>query len=318
MNSRNEGRISLHDTQIAIWEEPGKCDQKYEDLFRREVFEPIIRFLRSRRWKIDHDPSEIHYRSIAKSMRQGVHPDRLKIRMRQSGRTVELLFYQDVVSDHLYGGQYDFDKYFKMPYLIRLRFLAEARALITFLREAHGYSLDLAYREDVDLTKRIIRTAKYGRDPLPTEDPLGAFNHCWNFESDWKRGGRYKRDETGWPSENEYRWWNYYGVTNGSKRYLLMHDGYIRRGIAYRSMNGMCWFVYGPDPRGNFWQAMSGELFVPAPGQNLRKVKNYNGAVVLKKLLDAAVKAQDYRRTEILARALRKLLDKSGAGKAAA
>src|SRR5579872_7318862 len=100
-----KGSLRFYDTTIQIWEEPPKCDTQYEENFRREVFEPMIRFLRARGWHIDNDRNiDKNYPSLAKSHRQG-NRDRLQAKLEQGGRQIEVKFFQNVVADHKYGGE---------------------------------------------------------------------------------------------------------------------------------------------------------------------------------------------------------------------
>lgn len=313
------GRLRFYETTLQIWEEP-KCDTfgPYAQDFMDRVFKPIIGFLRKRGWTVEPDPNGKHYKSIAKYMWIANHGD-LRLKLHQSGRTIEMNSYQEVVTEHPNGGQYDSKPFTKMPYLIRKRFTCEARALIERLTARHGYPVDrLAGRDGDPLASRIEQTARHGSAIPPTEDPLASFNDCWDSEWDKKRGThRFERDETGWPARSQMNGYGWNGggcdrhgvyIEPGSVRYWIDYNGYVMRGRAYPNMNSMCVFVYGPD---QWTQCDSTSLFVPQPGQSLRKVKGYGAGPVLKRLIAEAVKAENFERAAILRDARNKFAAKA-------
>lgn len=305
------GSLNFHDTSLDIWEEPDNGGEHglpkgYEEEFTDKVLTPLRAYLSSRGFTVVPDPDGKHYQPIAHWMWVANHGD-LKVKLHLGGRKIEIAFYQDVVHENPYGGRHDFRKFGRMPYLIRLRFLAEVTALIGYLTTTHGYDMPrLAGDEGRALPLRIAETARYGRDTLPTKDPLASFNDRWDGEWDRKRGEhRFKRDETGWPTKHEITYGNFGGtdahgvyIEPGAVRYKVDYKGYILRGRCYPNMNSMCIFVYGPGPQD--WTAgSSGEFFSNAKG-SLRKVKGYRAAARLKPLLEQAVASQNFERAIVL------------------
>ena len=302
------GTFNFYDTTLGIWEKPTNLDGVYDEGFRREVLTPLRLFLRGRGWTVEHDPDGLkHYQCIAKYM-WVAHYGHLQLKLQQGGRHIEMAFWQDVVVEHPNGGQYDSNRFDKMPYLIRLRWIVEVRALLEYLRSTHGYAMpELAKGPTLEL--QIARTARYGHKTRPTEHPLGAFNDSWDGEWDKKRGThRFERDETGWPSEKELRSWSYNGITPGCVRYWVEYHGHVLRGRAYPNMNGMCVFVYGPGML-DYTQCGAGELFVPGDRESLKKMKEYRAIPALKRKLAEAVKAEHFEKAIIF----RDLLIKMGA-----
>src|SRR3546814_13489375 len=60
-----KGEIAFHDSSLRIWE-----DSVEELVFKREVFEALIRLLRRRGWKVGVDASvHQHYRCLSKYTR---------------------------------------------------------------------------------------------------------------------------------------------------------------------------------------------------------------------------------------------------------
>jgi hypothetical protein len=301
------GWLNLYDASLGIWEEPnpnGGLPVDYERDFARRVFKPLRGFLRRRGWTVEPDPNGKNFKAIAKWMWQGNHGD-LRLRLHLGGRHIELCFYQEIVHENPNGGQYDFSRFLKMPYLIRKRFTAETRALIEYLVAKHAYTgPKLAGSDGQPLASRIEQTCRYGAGIRPTQDPLAAFNDGWDGEYEKKRGThRFERDETGWPTRHEITYGNAGGrdregvyVEPGSVRYWIDYYGHIMRGRAYPNMNSMCVFVYGPD---RWTQVGSWDLFTPSPAESLRKMKGRGAATTLKRLLAQAAKDQAFEKAII-------------------
>lgn len=327
------GRVSLYDATLSICEEPVNpkgcgLPAGYEEEFTNRVFKPLISFLRKRGFEVTRDPEGKHYKCIAHWMWQARLPVKLhresttpvqmadlQARLRLSGRTIELGFYQNVASEHPAGGYFDFLKFSRMPHSMQQRFLIEIRKIAAYLCEAHGYEPpSIATKRGGHEYARIARHLAYGDKILPTEDPLAAFNDHWNSPGYATGGGRFKRDETGWPAPSEHSGYGWNGgnrdchgtfMEPGAVRYWIDYKGYVLRGRAYTNMNSMSIFVYGPGPR-DYSAMNSQELFVPLPGRSLRKVKGWRAGGKLKGLLAKAVERQDFEKAIILRDELKK------------
>src|SRR3546814_20165702 len=79
-----KGEIAFHDSSLRIWE-----DSVEEPVFKREVFEPLIRLLRRRGWKVGVDASvHQHYRCLSKYTRY-CRLGGLEAQLELRGRTIE-------------------------------------------------------------------------------------------------------------------------------------------------------------------------------------------------------------------------------------
>jgi hypothetical protein len=303
VKARNEGVLNLYDAHLGIWEEPSShghgLPAGYDDDFSKKVLKPLLAFLRRRKWDVVRDPEGKIYQCIAKYMWLGTFGD-LQVKIHQAGRTIKLDFFQDVNREHPTSGRHDLGRFNRMPYLIRLRFLVELRALIAYLQKKHGYAgPQLAGCDSAHLVTRLVRTCRYGKGTLITEDPLRSFNDRWDGEYEKRRGEhRFKRDANGWPDRSEL---GTYGSLHepGSIKHWTNTKGYIFRGKVYPNMNGMFGFVYGPGAR-DCTYANSGSFFTPEPGQSLRKVKGHRGIVVVGRLIEECVKREDFEKAKIL------------------
>jgi hypothetical protein len=297
MSARNDGRIRIHDTTLTVWEEPGGVDAAYEEAFTRDVFKPLRGFMRKRGWVVTRDPEgKKRYKCISKWMWVASFGD-LQATLRLSGRSIEILFFQEINRENPNGGRYDFRRFHRMPYTVRLRFLVELRALIDHLQQAHGYHGPTLADVEGSEYARLVRTCAYGRETLPTEDPLRSFNERWDMESDRRRGEhRFRRDETGWPTRDEIGTYHVYHPP-GAVRYWINPHGYVLRGRVYTNMNSMYAFVYGTGVRDVTYQSGS-EFTATAP--RLGKVRNHRGVERITRLLGDCVQREDFEKARIL------------------
>lgn len=145
-----ERTFSIHDTAVHIWSGT-ECDA-------RKVFIAVQSLLRRNGFTVGKDPKvERDFKILSKYHREANHGE-LKCKIEHAGIRVSIEFYQSIVFTNPHGGEYDFDRLEKMPYLIRLRFQKSITALRSFL-EKRGFA---------DTTRTLV-----------TEDPLKSFNESW-------------------------------------------------------------------------------------------------------------------------------------------
>ncbi|TEB15151.1 hypothetical protein Psfp_02327 [Pelotomaculum sp. FP] len=108
-------------------EERGPFDKKWSHY---AILHRLINFMKSRGWYIEHDKN-VH-KIIKKDHWYGRKGD-LEFRLDRYPRGFKFEFYQNIVFENLNGGRYDFDKFEKMPYLIKLLFINETRHMKVFL-----------------------------------------------------------------------------------------------------------------------------------------------------------------------------------------
>jgi hypothetical protein len=227
------------------------------------VLTSIVKHLRKRGFRVTQDPKvKKRWPDIAKWHYYGRKHD-LEVEIGLCGRSLDIKFFQNLVYENRNGGQYDFNKYAKMPYLMRLQFLNEAVKLVDMLLSAYQYDLSsrLQYRGGTTLDR--VKGAVIGLNV--TDDPLRYFNDKWE-------ANRFRRDETGWPVSEEYQ--NPHNtdregvlLSNGMTRYYRDHKGYLRRAVIWTNMNSRWYVVCNRE-----WTCVSSwELFTPQPGETWRK-----------------------------------------------
>lgn len=276
------GTLSHHDTTLGVWEE--HVDQ---DNLCQEVYGPLVRYFRDRGFLIHRDPdTKRNYPSISRYYHRGRKGD-LEIKTQISGRHIELKFFQNVNHENPCGGEYDFDQYQKMPYLIKKQWIKEATAVLAWLETTYGYQgLPQSLMEEL----RGIHVSR---------EPLRAFNKGWTPT-------RFKRGEDGWPVSSEY---DHGGnvdregvhLRNGMWRwYRDRYTGYLRSGTIYTNMNTMWLLIYGPG-REDHTYVPSWELFTLQPTDKRRRcIPASVREARLTRLLKKAVDEMHYERAAIL------------------
>lgn len=285
--SRN-GKLHLHDTTISIWE--NHVDEKQ---MHRAVYGPLVKFLRSRGFRMCRDPHTVkHYRCISWNYHVGKKGN-LEVKVDISGRHLQVVFFQNVNFENKNGGRYDFDKFEKMPYLMQKMFIKEASALLYHLQGSHGYEYGkniggCSYGQVINSLRGINRS----------KNPLKGFNDTWGDD-------RFARDETGWPTVSEYD--HGYNkdregvpLRNGMVRWIRGFNGYLKRGVIYTNMNDMWQVVYGPGERDTTWVHCR-ELFTLQSSDIRRRYfpKNHKKKKINEELA-VAVKQMNFERAAIL------------------
>lgn len=99
----------------------------------------LFEMMEKRGWEVKTDQRILkEYPILANDHFEGRKGD-LKFKASKYPAGFKIEFYQDINFKNSNGGYYDFNKFEKMPYLIKLRFLVEKKYMIKLLEE-EGYS----------------------------------------------------------------------------------------------------------------------------------------------------------------------------------
>jgi hypothetical protein len=287
----NRGTINFFETHIGAWEEDVSdgVQERFRSLMDR------LRYQRG--FRVHQDTG------VAKSIRPSYTVGRkgdLEFHAHACGRTFQIEFFQNVVNvDNRNGGRYCFRKFERMPRTMQLACAVEMSHVLRKLVEL-GYVLE-GTRQGITSTD-LLPVLRHAQGRTDDGHPLMQFNRGWNFESDWKRGGRFERDESGWPTVKAVCC----GIPRDRDGRLLMsgetmfcrRKGRLFRGVARPAPNGQ-WVLLS---HGHMVHVGERELFRcddPAaeprrlvPGQHER----------IRAELAKALEAKAYRRVEALAR----------------
>jgi len=302
----------VYETSIGAWEDMPDDSMRGRDATEAQlrcVMRGVLSRLRSRGWKITHDPQVAKNHPITASRYYVGEKGELKFKANASGRTCEFEFHQEINTENRHGGAYDYNKFTRMmPRHLRIRCIVEMAAVLQKLLE-YGYDRptwhtgpSLAWDLLLHLENRIKKT------------PLERFNNQWCFKTRNALQPRFERDETGWPTPKEY--WHCghpskdrYGVLlkPGDEVYYRNRKGRLLRGRAYPDMNDG-WLVesaVGIDhlQRKAIFRCERPDLEPRrlVPGQLER----------LHKEAEKALKTKDYNRLEALARTIERIRTRS-------
>jgi hypothetical protein len=185
-----------------------------------------------------------------------------------SGRSLEIQFYQNVTpSENPYGGEYDFHKMGRMPYLLRLRTKFEMQALCTWLVSQFLY------------------------DVKPKEQSCDAFGLSADEWMDQHNEARFHDDPI-----PEYNSKCMDGIVQNGERVFFLGGYNIQRwgvGIARHHINNMWWIKVGTHGVHN---VASHHLRHTPPKDGLRgrKILEWKRREILKKHMLKAAEEQRY------------------------
>lgn len=295
------GRVVFHDASLAIWEEGIAAARDaggfngaelWERQFKREVFARIVQTLRRIGWTCIIPPDHIkqYGKRFAENFRYCTKGD-LQADLNLSGRHIDLKMFQNVNAperpDH--GGRYQHNQERHMPYLLRLEMERTRRRIRDYLCNVFtGY----------EFQPPKIRS--------PNPSPLAYFNDSWDGEHEKKRcTHRFKRDESGWPSDAELASWSRKDkdgaiLRHGDVRWLRDRKGQLLRGRVYGGINGMWMLVYGPGKHDHTHES-AGRFFTYQAGETPRKLIDTSVRQKrLEKELAEAVKVMKFERAAVL------------------
>lgn len=284
------GTINFFETHIGAWEET----RDFAPVTRR--FRAVLGRLTRRGFRIEQDPN------YGRAWYVGRKGD-LELAAHAYGRTFQIEFFQSLNVEHLHGGRYDFRKFQRMPRAMQLQCAVEISHVLRKLLSM-GYVLE-GTRHGIT-SADLLSVLRHAQGRTDEGDPLMTFNRSWNFEGDWKRGGRFERDASGWPTvaavSSGWAGKDRDGLplVSGETMYCRQR-GRLFRGVVRPAPNGN-WAVIS---HGHAVYVQAGELFrcddpSAAPRRLVPKQRER-----VRVELDKALKENAYHRVEALARVLR-------------
>lgn len=136
-------------------------------------------------------------------------------------------FFQNVYFENPNGGRYDFEKYKKMPYLIKMQFLKYMGKIVAFLR--------ILEPDISDQTKHYPKLAedwikcRYVEDWFHEQKDTDFDIHSLDGLAAEPPSNGLDRDKK--------------EIHNGEIKYFRGYDGYLYRGRVYHNCNNMWWVI---------------------------------------------------------------------------
>jgi hypothetical protein len=219
-----KGTVRIVDADVHVWE-----DGVDEAALKRAVFDPLIRHLRMLGWSVRRD-EHVHkrYRRLSKWHRYCRRGD-LEAKLSLSGRHIGFNMFQNIANvENHHGGEYDFDRIERMPYLLRKRAELTIAQLTSHLQGMHGYGLSrpLGLPRPGGMTAREWIDAKIRECDWHYKPHLGR--------ADWH--GNYNRESADGAL-----------LDHGQEVHFFdSRTGRLVRGRAFYNINNMWWVEYGP------------------------------------------------------------------------
>jgi hypothetical protein len=189
------------------------------------VLHRLINFMISRGWAIEHD-KDVH-KIIRKDFWYGRKGD-LEVYAHRYPRGFEFEFCQNIVFTNPNGGRYDFDKFDKMPYMIKLLFLNETRHMKAFLETIVPGIVDdtrIEYKLVADKIKAHYIESWHHSQKSMDEFELSDLDGQTN-EYSYNHTDRDKKI-----------------IYNGQIKYFRHWNGHLMRGKVYHNINNMWWVI---------------------------------------------------------------------------
>lgn len=205
------------------------------------IMHKLLNFMKRKGFEVGRDPRiQEHYKSLNKDHWYGKKGD-LEFVAERYPRGFKFEFYQNLVFENSNGGRYDFDKFEKAPYLIKLQWINETKKMGQFLE-----GLSIANNSDPEAKnaedKIIQHWNKYSFDKPPVGfklvDMVGQDN-----EPEYNKTDRDKKI-----------------ILNGQVKYFRYWDGRLMRGKVYHNINNMWWVILNDT---EYTNKASFELFDP-------------------------------------------------------
>ena len=207
----------------------------------------IFNMLRAEGFSIENDAE------VAKCIRRDYYIGRrgdLELYAHRYPAGFEIMFFQNVVIENKSGGRYDFDKFQKMPYMIRLRFMKYRDKIIALLKSVED--LKDESKADPRLAEEWTK-ARYVEEWHHEQKDMNFLLSDLDGQTQESYNGRDRDEKT---------------LHNGDVKYFRHWDGRLYRGRVYHNINNMWWVILD---RFTVRNVASFELFDLTPEDNRRR-----------------------------------------------
>lgn len=226
------------------------------------IMHRLFNFMRDRRFKIVKDKSV--NKLIRKDYWYGRRKD-LEFKAHRYPRGFSIEFYQNVRFKNRNGGYYDFDKFEKMPYLLRLIWINEVKKMGEFLEHLgikNDTDIEYKFVEDI-IKKDFVESCHYPQNNM-------------DFNLSDLDGTTHKESYNNTDRNNKT-------IYNGQIKYFRSWNGRLMRGRVYHNINNMWWVIINSTERRN---VADFELFDPTEEdfKNRRIKKDRKPKEYLKKI----------------------------------
>ncbi|HBX23993.1 MAG TPA: hypothetical protein DEF34_10240 [Desulfotomaculum sp.] len=219
------------------------------------ILHRVLNFMQTRGFEVGRDPHiQKRFKCLNKDHWYG-RKGELEFKAERYPAGFRIEFFQNVVFENPNGGYYDFDKYAKMPYLMKLLFINESSHIKTFL-ESLGC---------MDVSTPQYKTAKEKIKSYYVKSWHHPQNSMGEFELEDLHGQT--SDQTYNNTDNDGK-----TIYNGQIKYFRdTSTGRLARGTVYHNINSMWWLVLN---KTEYTNVASFQLFDPTEANfNMRRLK---------------------------------------------
>jgi len=262
--------LRIHDSHLGIWQENAK-----DETFRTEIYDVLIRDLRTRGWSIKRDPNiHTHYRSISVCHRVGTRGT-LRCAIEITGRHVKIEFWSVTSAQtNRNGRRYDFDKLARMAYLDRLRVEIEFTRITSWLE--------------------TLAPVKVSRSNERQASPMSRIEKA--YAESWHRVEALGRPT--WTCDYSRKAGDGVLLEQGQVVWLADGSGRVIRGRAFYHINNMWWVIAG----GALLNECCSDLYTAPPADLRTKRNERERRKRLEIELALAVQRMNFARAQLLKR----------------
>lgn len=216
--------FSINGTVLNFHQDDEKGSILYENFQHYKLYRQVLDYLGSIGFYVGEDKEiKKKYPSLNKDRNRGRYGD-LEFKSERYPAGFKIEFFQNIVFENRHGGEYDFDKLDKMPYLIRKQYELTMKKLAKFLLD----------KGIPDTTKPVYKNAK----------AKIKYDYVKSWHHPQKDMNFLLSDLDGQTSE-VYNSKDRDGkiLHNGEIKYFRDYKGYLCRGKIYHHINNMWWVI---------------------------------------------------------------------------
>lgn len=189
------------------------------------ILHRVLNFMKSRGFEVGRDPQvEKYYKCLSKDHWYG-RKGALEFKAKRYPRGFSIEFFQNINYVNRNGGEFDFDKHKKMPYLVKLMWINETNRIAEFLKTldvGNNTKPDYKFAED-DIKRKYVDEWHHPQENMDFSlTELDGTTDKYNFNNT-------DRDKK--------------TIFNGQIKYFRDYNGRLMRGKVYHNINNMWWVI---------------------------------------------------------------------------
>lgn len=256
------------------------CWQEAKNLPHFLLWKNVLRQFKALGFDVGEDQNIVkNYKILKPSHKYGICKG-LEFKTHIYPTGFEIIFYQNIVFENRNGGQYDFDKFEKMPYVIKLLCKRTINKISDFIEES-GISVERPFEAKTpqEAIVQDCQKRSFTKNKLTKIEDMETVMSKYDFEIN-----SFDRDKK--------------EIKCGQVKYFRHYrTGRLCRGIVYHDINNMWWVITGSEPEA-YSKISSFELFDPTPEDF--KIRRWRRAVLPKRFVEKKALTETLSKKELL------------------